>query len=143
MFAFGVVLSELINGDGPWGKKDTSELSRTFVQAVIQGNRPPRSIWKGPKEVIDLMEKCWSQNPHDRPEFDWIVDYLLRNENVICSYTGSVHPVGGIVNVERPRLKLEPDGMQHLKILTERYSGTGEMRVLGLLMVVVNRNKQE
>ncbi|KAH3759987.1 Serine/threonine-protein kinase HT1 [Pelomyxa schiedti] len=49
---------------------------RDFIINVLQkGKRPPLLPGLNPK-IVKLMERCWSQNPEERPEFARIVDTL-------------------------------------------------------------------
>ena len=78
IFAFGVVMWELLTWQLPWGKDNPWSVAHT----VGNGGRlgiPPRWELPGPDNAafgpqrmdayIDLMQRCWAQNPYDRPSF--------------------------------------------------------------------------
>ena len=80
VFAFGVVLWELLTWDLPWGTSNPWGI----VGQISAGNRlaiPPRDALPGPNSgawpqldlYIALMEKCWAQEPEARPTFDEIM----------------------------------------------------------------------
>jgi len=71
VFSFAVVLYEIISQESPW--KDVGPMQA--VRNVLNGIRMaiPRNC---PASIKKLMEKCWAQNPEERPNFQRICDYL-------------------------------------------------------------------
>jgi serine/threonine protein kinase len=87
VFAFGVVLWELLTWELPWLKDNPWSVAHT----VGNGGRltiPNR--WDLPgldtnqftrlDDYIDLMQRCWAQNPYDRPGFSEIIQELKSLE---------------------------------------------------------------
>ena len=76
VFAFGIVLWELMTWQLPWGQENPWAI----VNAVTEGQRlavppmyelpGPRSAgWRGLSRYIELMQRCWEHSPADRPTF--------------------------------------------------------------------------
>jgi len=78
VYAYAVVLFQLLTGIIPFGGKiSTFELGRR----VLNGERPaiPNSI---PVEFSDMINRCWDQDPSNRPTFSQIVDWF--NDLNVC-----------------------------------------------------------
>ena len=79
--------------------KDFKNTNEIYSEVVLKGNRP-----KIPSFVSNfyrqLIEKCWSQDPNERPSFDEIVDHLKNNVNFITKnirkedYTNYIEFIG-------------------------------------------------
>ena len=83
VYAFAMVMYELCNTKCrfPWDEEITSvHLSiESIKQYVTRGERPKLSTEQEcgmPKRFLDLMEKCWSQDPKERPVISDIVREL-------------------------------------------------------------------
>ncbi len=87
VFAFGVVMWELLTWQLPW----LSDNPWSVAHIVGNGGRltiPSRwdlpgldtKQFTGLDEYIDLMQRCWAQNPYDRPGFSEIIPELKRME---------------------------------------------------------------
>lgn len=73
VYSFAIILEEIVVRGGPY------ELARQFMDlqtilSRLQSNEnPPFRPFIGqhdcPSDVLDLMEKCWAENPDDRPVF--------------------------------------------------------------------------
>ena len=83
VFSFGVVLWELLTWQLPWAESSV----HLVAIKVSEGQRlpiPPPQGLPGPKPddpaklnaYIGLMERCWAQNPTDRPDFERIANEL-------------------------------------------------------------------
>lgn len=88
IYSFSMVMYELCNTNCrfPWDEEITSEHRslESIKQYVKNGKRPklPTIQEHGmPKRFIDLMEKCWSQHPKDRPAISDIVKELEDMSN--------------------------------------------------------------
>jgi serine/threonine protein kinase len=87
VFAFGVVMWEILTWELPWAKDNP------WSVAHIVGNGGRLTIpnrWDLPgldtnqfarlDDYLDLMQRCWAQNPYDRPGFSEIIPELKRME---------------------------------------------------------------
>lgn len=80
VYSFGILIWEVIMEETPF--KDAKEMQ--IQVAVIEGQRPtledfPKDV---PAMLKTLVERCWSQNPDDRPAFSEIKQQL---ENELIS----------------------------------------------------------
>ncbi|XP_070051382.1 serine/threonine-protein kinase STY17 isoform X1 [Nicotiana tabacum] len=72
VFSFGVVLWELLTGEIPYAYLTPLQAAIGVVQ---QGLRPTIPKDTHPK-LAELLEKCWQQDPTQRPDFSEILDIL-------------------------------------------------------------------
>ena len=77
VYAFGILAYEIITGKVPY---EFGETISPFIltNKVIDGYRP-RLTSIVPYKIQKLIEKCWSQNPENRPSFDEIFEALSSN----------------------------------------------------------------
>ncbi|KAK8876526.1 hypothetical protein M9Y10_006742 [Tritrichomonas musculus] len=78
VYAFAFIVYEIITNERPF--KDFNYLE--LASHVLRGGRPA-FVKPIPKSYQDLIERCWSQNPRDRPTFDQIVNELKTNHEFI------------------------------------------------------------
>ncbi|XP_027180097.1 serine/threonine-protein kinase STY8-like isoform X1 [Coffea eugenioides] len=74
VFSFGIVLWELLTRDIPYS--DLTPL-QAAIGVVQQGLRPAIPKHTHPK-LVELLEKCWQQDPTHRPNFSQILENLQR-----------------------------------------------------------------
>ncbi|CAN4083503.1 unnamed protein product [Withania somnifera] len=74
VFSFGVVLWELLTGEIPYAYLTPLQAAIGVVQ---QGLRPTIPKSTHPK-LAELLEKCWKQDPTERPDFSEILDILKQ-----------------------------------------------------------------
>ncbi|XP_060195638.1 serine/threonine-protein kinase STY17-like isoform X4 [Lycium barbarum] len=74
VFSFGIVLWELLSGEIPYAHLTPLQAA---VGVVQQGLRPRIPEHAHPK-LVELLEKCWQQDPTQRPDFSEILDILKR-----------------------------------------------------------------
>jgi serine/threonine protein kinase len=75
-YAFGIILFEVCSRSIPYENSQLNPLE--LSRAVTQGLRPDASRIDAncPTSIRNLMMKCWSAIPYDRPSFDTILDTL-------------------------------------------------------------------
>ena len=78
VYAFGMILYEIIEGKNPFKKLDTFNI----WMKVTNSQRP---LFEKPinEAYHNLIERCWDQDPDARPTFDEIVDELRNNKEYI------------------------------------------------------------
>jgi hypothetical protein len=83
VFAFGVVLWELLTWELPWGTSNPWAIvagvgsgGRPAIPAPHELPGPDSSAWPGLERYMALMGRCWHQNPLERPSFQEVVAEL-------------------------------------------------------------------
>ena len=91
-YAFGVLMWEMFTGEIPFYMIDI----RDITERVISGQRPRMPSYGIPAKLVTLINKCWHQNPTERPDFTSIVDLLLEvvDEMPDSTYTDSLVGTG-------------------------------------------------
>lgn len=77
VFSYGMLLYEMLTGEIPFESLNGNE-----VQAAILSARRPNIPEDTPQLLADLITKCWSPLPKDRPTFIEIVNTMTRNQIV-------------------------------------------------------------
>ncbi|KAH7849097.1 hypothetical protein Vadar_012892 [Vaccinium darrowii] len=80
VFSFGIVLWELLTGKLPY---DHLSPLQAAVGVVQQGLRPTVPTNTNPK-MVQLLERCWQQDPSSRPEFSEITEILINISNEVA-----------------------------------------------------------
>ena len=75
---FGVVLWEIISGQPPYKGMEPVQLIQ-MIAYKQPSLRPPIPNCQFP-QVIDLMQRCWHDDPSVRPDFQYALDVLRRVE---------------------------------------------------------------
>ena len=77
VYAFGVIVWETLTKRVPWDGKTPPQIS----VKVVRGERPapvPNRATVAPPALLDLMQRCWHQDPAQRPTFPEIVRKLTE-----------------------------------------------------------------
>lgn len=85
VWSFGVVLWEIYS----FGKQPYYGNSNEHVVKLIQQGILLSPLDTCPAQVCDVMRKCWSSDPHDRPKFPEI---LAQLKNIMLSQKGGTPP---------------------------------------------------
>lgn len=85
VYAYSMIVYQIMSGRSPFeGIKNSYNL---FVK-ISTGYRP--QIEGVPDVYKELIEKCWSQDPKERPSFDEIVDELINDRRYIDELEGLI-----------------------------------------------------
>lgn len=79
VYAFGVVLFELLSCRKPWTSRPDLKGYKELSTAVLCGERPmptQKELAHAPQGFFRLIEQCWKQDPMQRPLFAECVDTL-------------------------------------------------------------------
>uniref|UniRef100_A0A672ZES9 Guanylate cyclase n=1 Tax=Sphaeramia orbicularis TaxID=375764 RepID=A0A672ZES9_9TELE len=84
VYSFGIILQELALLRGVFHLEPQSLTPKEIIQMVIQGGVPPLRpslcFHSHSEELGVLMQRCWSEEPNDRPDFS-TVKILLRKQH--------------------------------------------------------------
>ncbi|KAM6899683.1 atrial natriuretic peptide receptor 1 [Xenentodon cancila] len=84
IYSFGVILQELALLKGVFHLDTQTLTPKEIIQAVIQGRVPPLRpslcFHSHSEELGVLMQRCWSEEPNERPDFHTI-KILLRKQH--------------------------------------------------------------
>ncbi|CAK7346099.1 unnamed protein product [Dovyalis caffra] len=80
VFSFGIVLWELLTGKLPY--EHLSPL-QAAIGVVQKGIRPEIPSHSHPK-LVELLERCWQQDPLLRPEFSEILELLQQLDRMVA-----------------------------------------------------------
>ncbi|RID41094.1 hypothetical protein BRARA_J01081 [Brassica rapa] len=71
VFSYGIVIWELLTGHIPYAYL-------TPLQAAVGVGLRPKIPKKTHPKVKGLLQRCWNQDPKDRPEFEEIIEMLQQ-----------------------------------------------------------------
>ncbi|XP_061514003.1 receptor-type guanylate cyclase gcy-28 isoform X2 [Anopheles gambiae] len=76
VYSFAIILEEIVVRGGPYETARQFLDPQAIVERVALHESPPFRPFVGqrdcPPDLLDLMEKCWSDSPDDRPTFSGI-----------------------------------------------------------------------
>ena len=75
MFAFGCVVFECMTGKLPW---DELESDQKVTMALFKRKQPGNAPADAYAPLVDLMRRCWSIEPFDRPTSGEAAEELER-----------------------------------------------------------------
>lgn len=82
VFSFALILQEMIEGCPPFSTKLENDVPKAYASKERPPFRAPLKLYShGLKELI---EKCWSENPAERPTFREIIEQLTYIQNHIA-----------------------------------------------------------
>lgn len=79
VYSFGVLMNEVLHEEEPYSQNLRQFVGKGPFAAVLyakDGNRPQIRDKKVTPELRWIIERCWTQNPRDRPTFDKISKLL-------------------------------------------------------------------
>ncbi|XP_072049169.1 uncharacterized protein [Amphiura filiformis] len=77
IYEYGIAMYEFASGNTPWPSNANAHVVRGWV---TDGRRPSLQDIKPdtPREVIDMMQKCWDGNPSKRPNSRGILKFFSQ-----------------------------------------------------------------
>jgi serine/threonine protein kinase len=78
VFSYGVVLCEMVNGNYPFETMESRE-TYSLNEMIVSGMRP-RMPDECPSHLRILIERCWDDNPQNRPTMEEILELLDKFE---------------------------------------------------------------
>ncbi|CAH0381340.1 unnamed protein product [Bemisia tabaci] len=88
VYSFSIILEELVVRGGPYEVAKQNFTVQEILEAVAKRVNPPfRPDITGydcPSDIKELMEKCWQDNPDDRPTFENIRQVIRRAMRGYC-----------------------------------------------------------
>lgn len=78
VYSFALIACEIVTGEEPFYQNGKKITTLQLYKKVMDGDRPNLNEFVT-DQMKELISKCWSQNPLDRPSFDEIFD-LLSND---------------------------------------------------------------
>lgn len=88
-YAFGMMIYELLVGDKPWirlydfsADNPSDKWFTSIKDKVMDAKRPEIDHKRWDKSLVDLMVKCWDQDPSARPTARQIYVKLLSLEEL-------------------------------------------------------------
>ena len=136
VFAFGIILWELLTWELPWGKNDAWSIGRAVgngarLSIPSRWNLPGGQdtlTFAGPDggldDFLELLQICWSQNPFDRPNFEFIIQSLRRILTKTSAEAGSESSVSNntIHSLGAHGQSLITNGSQNIRHETTRHN---------------------
>lgn len=78
VYSFGIVAFEILTGRDAFNDFRNKLNSTIFKTKIMSGSRPKFPVDFN-SEMADLLSKCWSEVPRERPSFDVIFRKLCQN----------------------------------------------------------------
>ncbi|KAJ7417768.1 Atrial natriuretic peptide receptor 2 [Willisornis vidua] len=88
VYSFGIIVQEVALRNGPFYIEGMDLSPKEIVQKVCNSQkpffRPSIDIGVHSEELAVLMERCWAQEPAERPDFSQIKIFIRRFNNARC-----------------------------------------------------------
>lgn len=82
VYSYGILMFEILTDCVPYPKIENSEVAvYKFIDKVINKNYRPQFTVPVKKSFKDLIERCWSDDPKERPTFGEIFNKLSNRNN--------------------------------------------------------------
>ena len=85
VYEFAIVMCEIMNGETSFNKTDIYCPLSHFVSKVLERGERPQIKESVPECYRNLIQRCWAQNPGDRPAFEDIVNELKSNHEFVTA----------------------------------------------------------
>ena len=71
VYSFGIVAWEVLTGRVPWEKdeKGREYSEQALMMAIVREKRPALEPAEAASAIGKLVQRCWAQEPADRPAF--------------------------------------------------------------------------
>jgi len=126
VYSFGVMLWEMITNQEPYANMSQDQI----VMGVIeQGMRPPTNNLACPVKLVELLHKCWAEQPSQRPTFSQITSFLVSQD---CHFYNTN---------EQEFLKFSPKAQISIQIIQS--FDTGDWKRLKKLLKEIDRASSE
>lgn len=129
VYAFGILLFEIVSESLAFPELENNQITDfDFQMKILNDNYRPKFNGISINDSLQkLIEKCWSENPNDRPSFDEIFDNLTTksdfllddvDENEFKFYIEEINDSND-EEIEKLKKIIEDLKSQNEKILTE------------------------
>ena len=81
IFSLGMLLWEISTGRVPWSQSDDTQIPNLMRQRIREGPEGG-----APFKYIRLYERCWDQNPQNRPDINLVYKQLEKIDLNTCEY---------------------------------------------------------
>ena len=103
VYSFAFIVYQVVTGEVPFSNLSSSH--QVFNEVVLKGERP-RIKETVPNVYQELIKKCWSEDPNERPTFEEISTLLKTNAEFI---TDEINKDDFIKYIKEIEQKLEKD----------------------------------
>ncbi|RIB24322.1 kinase-like domain-containing protein [Gigaspora rosea] len=96
IYSYGIIMSEIFNGYPPYHNIPHDII---LASEIFSGRRPNigRSV---PKLLLDLMNKCLVDEPHERPDAKYLIDKLKLYRQDLTHKSELHKQVEGVKNID-------------------------------------------